>query len=268
MPERNRLAPPTRFPGGCLGLDTHFQRLFSSSRTHQPPSTVDSYLIVPIFSWSFTTALAYEFILAAPRNVVGPVLDTKRFQRPFSIPLRSDAIARFLCDVRFDLIGRQLTIKDSRFHESGRVKRAGNNDSIKSRRKLRGVRRIFGFHRKLNWRMSFEDRSRLKHLSEKIIANGESESAKPKCPLSSTTNTSFQRNRIQLIERIFQSLKHWQVSLLRVRFQREKSYFISWVPIHSSKHYRDSWRLDVVKRWRSRVEGKSWQKLSPIERHR
>lgn len=69
MPEeRNRLAPPTRLPGGwlgCLGLDTHFQRLFSSSRTHQPPSlprvTVDSYLIVPILPWSFTAALAHEF---------------------------------------------------------------------------------------------------------------------------------------------------------------------------------------------------------------
>lgn len=46
MPEeRNRLAPPTRLPGGwlgCLGLDTHFQRLFSSSRTHQPPPSPPS----------------------------------------------------------------------------------------------------------------------------------------------------------------------------------------------------------------------------------
>lgn len=119
MPEeRNRLAPPTRLPGGwlgCLGLDTHFQRLFSSSRTHQPPPSPPSNRRFlsdradpPMI---FTTALAHEFISRVGRHSNSSMENGTR---------RSRSRARSLCDVRFDVIGagRQLTIKGSRFHET------------------------------------------------------------------------------------------------------------------------------------------------------
>lgn len=139
MPEeRNRLAPPTRLPGDwlgrCLGLDTHFQRLFSSSRTHQPPPPPlppnNRRFLSDRADPSHDLSLRHEFLFLALH-----AFDGKR--NTISRPTRRCYL----------YAGRQLTIKDSRFHETSRLEREreteerdaptfrrlnNNNDSVES----------------------------------------------------------------------------------------------------------------------------------------